>query len=62
MKIGNRVQIPAYTTAWIRGARYGVVKALKTIRGDAYATYAVIKLDKAARNIVALVDDCEIID
>ena len=62
MKIGDRVQIPTYTTAWMRGARYGVIKALKTIRGDAFATYAVIKLDKATRPIVALVDDCEAID
>ena len=61
MKLQDRVQIPAYTTAWMQGARYGVVKSFKTMRGDAYATYAVIKLDKANRNVIALIDDCEVV-
>lgn len=62
-----RVQIPAYTDMWMRGARYGDVlrtfkrtyRAGRTIKA---VTIALVKLDATNRNVRVNLDDCQIID
>lgn len=67
-----RVQIPAYTTCWMQGDRYGDVvegsRKLATANqrrslgmpeaGDVWR----VKLDKSARTILCIADDCIVVD
>ena len=62
MKIGDRVQIPAYTDHWMRGNRYGAVRAFKKFSGDDHNTYAIVDLDIAKKKAIVLIDDCEVIE
>jgi hypothetical protein len=61
-----RVQVPAYTDAWMMGDRYGEV--VKTTRRrvsqarDWWKLVHWIRLDKSGRTIRVLADDCTVID
>jgi len=67
-----RVQIPAYTDAWMRGDRYGVVEKTTKQRkhfplrapvsADARGTYISVhrvKLDKSGKTIRVMAEDCQ---
>ena len=43
MKLGDRIEIPAHYDLWMRGARFGLVMAMRTnLEGGRYAK---IKMD-----------------
>jgi hypothetical protein len=62
-----RVQIPAYTDAWMRGDRYGVVvkTARKPVHINGWANQFrmeevhTVKLDKSGKTIRVKADDCQ---
>ena len=67
-----RVQIPAYTDAWMKGDRYGdVVKfshkrasfneARNTNRGRDLIEIAHVKLDKSGKTVRVILDDCTVV-
>jgi hypothetical protein len=53
MKAGTRVQIPAYTDAWMRGDRYGEVIAI--VGKD--QCRARVRLDKSRKVMCILISD-----
>jgi hypothetical protein len=65
-----RVEIPAYLDTWMRGARYGTVtKTYWRKWRDPFTNkegrdeFARIKMDHPqARDVVALLSDCKVID
>lgn len=61
-KTGERVQIPAYTDMWMRGARFGTVTAWLPARGEpnaqgVKANLVRVKLDKWPRPLRFVADD-----
>lgn len=56
-----RVQIPAYTDAWMKGDRYGeVTKTLpKKNKDGSYVTIYSVKLDKSGHYVRVIADDCK---
>jgi hypothetical protein len=64
----TRVQIPAYTDWWMRGARYGeIVKVARrgidvkrgaVVTGHKQVEIAHVKLDIGGKTIKVLLDDC----
>jgi hypothetical protein len=52
-----RVQIPAWTDAWMRGDRYGVVTRVLARLGQPKAY--MVKLDRSGRTLRFLADDCQ---
>lgn len=63
-----RVQIPAYTDWWMRGARFGdVVKVTKykpvAKRGkeDPYKEIAHVKLDATGKIVKVMLEDCKVL-
>ena len=57
----TRVQIPAYTDWWMRGARFGeVVKVTKAKTDKLGANWEIahVKLDANGKTIRVLLDDC----
>lgn len=71
-----RVQIPAYTDAWMRGDRYGeVVKTFRRRSDNAGVRAALltsatrgqpveiahVKLDKSGKTVRVILDDCTVI-
>lgn len=57
MDIGTRVEIPAYTDAWMRGDRYGTV-----VRKITRTHMTVVKLDKSGRERRYLTADLTTVD
>ena len=55
-KLGDRVQIPAYTDTWMRGARYGVIAWF-----DSKSFRAYIRMDNRSVRKLQLVElaDCQ---
>jgi hypothetical protein len=61
-----RVQIPAYTSSWMRGDRYGeIVKTgwLNKMGPDKRARIEIarVKLDKSGRTILVDLNDCTVV-
>jgi hypothetical protein len=62
-----RVQIPAYTDAWMKGDRYGEIVKITTRKGSvsmgeslkAKIEIAHVKLDKSGKTIRVILADCE---
>lgn len=55
--IGHRVQIPAYTDAWMQGDRYGKVVGFGVPKSDQLPAFARVKLDKSGRTIKVTAND-----
>ncbi len=51
----TRVQIPAYTDAWMRGDRYGTLERVTNRKGG---KIAVVKLDKSGKTVRVVYEDC----
>ena len=69
--VGRRVQIPAYTDLWMRGARFGTIARFIEGKGrylDPFdprgASLYVVKMDhsQVKRNIRFIAQDCTLID
>lgn len=63
MTPGTRVQIPAYTSSWMRGDRYGeVVKTgfLNKLGADGRGKLLIarVRLDKSGKTILVDAGDC----
>ena len=62
----ERVQIPAYTDAWMKGDRYGEIvkvvrsKKLRNRFGDLQEV-ASVKLDKSGKTVRVIFDDCTVV-
>ena len=62
---GTRVEIPAYTDAWMRGDRYGEI--IQTFRHWQMKRQGMskpvvhVKLDKSGKIVRLPIDDCEVI-
>jgi len=54
----ERLQIPAYTDAWMRGDRFG---DLVRTTGSGEATVAHVKLDVSGKTVRVALDDCEVV-
>ncbi len=57
----RRIQVPAYTDAWMRGDRYGNIVGQFRRPGDLSDTYRVL-MDKSNKVQCFVADDCEHID
>lgn len=65
--VGRRVQVPAYSDCWMRGARFGTVTRVVEGRGNYLdpkdprgASVFVVRLDhpRASRQLRFIADDC----
>ncbi len=57
----TRIQIPAYTDMWMKGARYG--ELIRTYQHKSTPqTIAVVKLDATGKTIKVFYDDCTVVD
>ncbi len=54
--VGYRVQLPAYTDAWMRGDRYGEIR--KVTRNKQGAEIAHVLCDVSRKTRKVLLDDC----
>ena len=62
----TRVQIPAYTSQWMRGDCYGeIVKTYRRLSKigvqGSYTEWAAVKLDKSGATVRVILDDCEVV-
>ena len=59
MRIGTRVQIPAFYDRWMRGDRYGTVEKVYRPAGNSDCHMAKVHMDKCGRVCQFPVDELE---